>query len=118
MTTSSGLGTGRSKEPLLWAIFSAGGMVMAILAPVLIIVTAYLVPADQVEFGRLHAIFTNPLARLGLFGLAFVTFFHWAHRFRHSLIEMGLKKYAVPIAVLSYLAALAATGFAAAVAFS
>ena len=108
----------RSKEPLAWAIFSAGGMVMAMLAPVLIVVTAYLVPADQVDFGRLHAIFTNPLGRLGLFGLATVTFFHWAHRFRHSLIEMGLKNYAVPISVLSYLTAAAGSVFAAVVAFS
>jgi fumarate reductase subunit D len=93
-------------------------MVMAILAPVLIVVTAYLVPADKVEFGRLHAIFTNPLGRLGLFGLAVITFFHWAHRFRHSLIEMGLKPYAVPIAIASYLTALAGSIFAAVVAFS
>jgi fumarate reductase subunit D len=109
---------GRSREPFFWAIFSAGGMVMAVLAPVLIVVTAYLVPADKVEFGRLHAIFTNPFGRLGLFGLAFVTFFHWAHRFRHSLIEMGLKPLARPVALASYGAALAATGFAAFVAFS
>jgi fumarate reductase subunit D len=108
----------RSKEPVFWALFSAGGMVMALLAPVLIVVTAYLVPADQVEFGRLHAIFTNPLGRLGLFGLAVITFFHWAHRFRHSLIEMGLKSYAVPISVASYLTAVAGSVFAAVVAFS
>jgi fumarate reductase subunit D len=99
-------------------MFSAGGMVMAVLAPVLIVVTAYLVPADKVKFGRLHAIFTNPLGRLGLLALAFVTFFHWAHRFRHSLIEMGLKRYARPIAVGSYLIAAAASAFAAVVAFS
>jgi fumarate reductase subunit D len=108
----------RSREPIFWALFSAGGMVTAVLAPVLIVVTAYLVPADKVSFGRVHAIFTNPLGRLGLLGLAFVTFFHWAHRFRHSLIEMGLKRYALPIAVGSYVTALAATAFAAVVAFS
>ena len=91
---------------------------MALLAPVLIVVTAYLVPADEVEFGRLHAIFTNWIVRLALVGLAFVTFFHWAHRFRHSLIEMGLKKYARQIAVACYGAALAGTAFAVYVAFS
>ena len=108
----------RSKEPFFWALFSAGGMVMAMLAPVLIVVTAYLVPGDEVEFGRLHAIFTNPLGRLGLLALAFVTFFHWAHRFRHSLIEMGLKRYALQVSVASYLTALGASVFAAVVAFS
>lgn len=108
----------RSREPLAWALFSAGGMVLALLAPVLIVVTAYLVPADRVAFGRLHEIFTNPLGRLGLFGLAVVTFFHWAHRFRHSLIEMGLKRYARQISVASYLTAVAGSVFAAVVAFS
>ncbi|MDX6285831.1 MAG: fumarate reductase subunit [Frankiales bacterium] len=108
----------RSSEPLFWSLFSGGGMIMAILAPVLIVVTAYLVPADQVEFGRLHAIFTNFFARLGLIVLAFFTFMHAAHRLRHTLIEIGFKRFAQPIAAGSYLAALAGTVWAAVVAFS
>ena len=108
----------RSTEPFFWSLFSAGGMITAVLAPVLIVTMAYLVPADVVEFDRLHRIFTNPFGRLGLLVLAFFTFMHWAHRFRHTLIEMGLKRFAMPIAVGSYLTALAGTGWAAVVAFS
>ena len=108
----------RSSEPLFWSLFSAGGMIMAVLGPVLIVVGAYLVPADEVTFSRLHAIFTNFFARLGLIVLAFFTFMHGAHRLRHTLIEIGFKRFAQPIAVGSYLAALAGTAFAAVVAFS
>lgn len=107
----------RSQEPLFWSLFSAGGMIAALLAPVLILVTGFLVPANQVGFHRLEQIFTNPLGRLVLFGLAFFIFFHWAHRFRHTLVDAGLERFGMPIAVVCYLAALAGTVWAAVVAF-
>ncbi len=106
----------RSREPLFWSLFSAGGVVTALLLPVLILVTGFLVPAHQVGFERLQAIFTNPLGRLVLFGVAFLTFFHWAHRFRHTLVDLGLERIGLPIAVVCYLAALVGTVWAAVVA--
>jgi fumarate reductase subunit D len=108
----------RSREPLFWSLFSAGGVITALLAPVLIIVTGFLVPAHRVEFNRLEEIFTNPLGRLLLFGVAFLTFFHWAHRFRHTLVDMGLMRFGSPIAVVCYLGALAGTVWAGVVAFT
>jgi len=107
----------RSNEPLFWSLFSAGGVVAAFLAPVLIVLTGFVVPAEEIEFDRLEEIFANPLVRVVLFGLAFLSFFHWAHRFRHTLIDLGLKSLALPIAVVCYLAALAGTVWAATVAF-
>ena len=107
----------RSNEPLFWLLFSAGGVVTALLVPVLIVLTGFVVPAEEIGFDRLEDIFTNPLARIVLFGLAFLTFFHWAHRFRHTLVDVGLKPLALPIAVACYLTALAGTVWAATVAF-
>jgi fumarate reductase subunit D len=49
---------------------------------------------------------TNPIARLVVFGVAFLTFVHWAHRFRHTLIDVGLKGFERYIAVCCYGAAL------------
>ena len=89
----------------------------ALLVPVLIVLTGFVVPAEEIEFDRLDDIFTNVLVRIVLFGLAFLTFFHWAHRFRHILVDIGLKPLALPIAVVSYLTALAGTVWAATVAF-
>lgn len=106
----------RSNEPLFWSLFSAGGMVTALLMPALILVTGFLVPADFIEYRRLEAIATNPLGRLAVFAIAFLTFFHWAHRFRHVLVELGLRRFGMPIAVVCYLAAVAGSTWAGVVA--
>lgn len=108
----------RSSEPLYWSLFSAGGVITALLAPVLIIVIGFLVPGGEVSFHRLHEIFTNPFGRLVVFGLAFFTFFLCAHRVRHTLAEVGLKHFAAPITVTCNLAALAGTIWAGVVAFT
>jgi fumarate reductase subunit D len=93
-------------------------MVMALLAPALIIVTGFLLPAGDVTFGRLHAIVTNPAGRVILFAVAFLTFFHWAHRFRHVLIDVGLRRFSLLLGVGCYSAALAGTVWAAVVVFT
>jgi fumarate reductase subunit D len=108
----------RSNEPFLWSLFSAGGLVTALLTPVLILVSGLLVPTHHVGYGKLHDIFTNPVGRLAVFGLAFLTFFHWAHRFRHVLIDVGLAAFGLPIALACYLLALAASAWAGVVAFT
>jgi fumarate reductase subunit D len=108
----------KSNEPLFWSLFSGGGMLMALLAPALIIVTGFLVPANAVSFARLHAIVTNPVGRVVLFGVAALTFFHWAHRFRHVLIDVGLRRFSLALGFVCYLAALGGTIWAGTVAFT
>jgi fumarate reductase subunit D len=93
-------------------------MLAALLAPVLIIVTGFLVAANDVTFARLHAIVTNPVGRVVLFAVASLTFFHWAHRFRHVLIDVGLRRFSLPLAAACYLAAMAGTIWAGVVAFT
>lgn len=112
-----GTGMRRCNEPLFWSLFGAGGMVTALLAPVLIVVVGFLVPAGEVDFGRLESIVANPLGRLAVLGLAALTFLHAAHRLRHTLIELGLKPLARPIAWVCYLGALAGSVWAGVVAF-
>ncbi|MQA00365.1 MAG: fumarate reductase subunit D [Dehalococcoidia bacterium] len=108
----------RSNEPLFWSLFSAGGVVTALLVPALILVTGFLVPAERVEFGRLEAILSHPVGRLALFGVASLTFIHAAHRLRHVLVDMGLRRFRGPIAVAAYLAAIGGAAWAATVAFA
>ena len=107
----------RSNEPLSWSIFSAGGVVTALLLPVLIVLTGFVLPAQGIDFNRLEDIFTNVLVRLVLFGLGSLTFLVWAHRFRHTLVDIGLQALAAPISVACYLAAVAGSAWAATVAF-
>ena len=107
----------RSNEPLFWSLFSAGGMLAALVAPALIVVTAFLVSTNQVSFAHLHAIVSNPIIKVVLFAVASLTFFHWGHRFRHVLIDLGLRRFGQALAVACYLAALAGTVWAAVVVF-
>ena len=100
-----------SNEPFFWAMFSAGGVIIALLMPVLIIITGFVVPAGGVDFDRLDALFGDgdlssgaPLVRLIIFGVAFFTFMHAAHRIRHTLKDLGLRSIATPLAVVCYLA--------------
>ena len=102
-----------SNEPLVWAIFSAGGVVLALVAPALIVLTGFVVPAEEVSFERLFDIFGSPFVRLILFGMALLTFFHAAHRLRHTVMDLGLRSAAVSVAVISYGIAIAGVIWAA-----
>jgi fumarate reductase subunit D len=108
----------KSNEAFFWSLFSVGGTITALLLPVLIVVTGFLVPSHQVAFHRLHEIFSNPFGRIILFGLALFTFFLCAQRLRKTLVDVGLRSIAIPINLVFNLAALAATVWAGVVAFT
>lgn len=108
----------KSNEPLFWSLFSAGGMLTALLTPAMIVVTGFLVAANDVSFARLHDVVTNPIGKVVLFALASLTFFHWAHRFRHVLIDIGLRRLSFVLAVACYVAALGGTVWAGLVVFA
>src|ERR1700740_2960217 len=108
----------RSNEPLFWSLFSAGGMLTAPLAPAVILVTGFLVAANDISFSRIHSLFTNVLGRLVLFAFATLTFLHWAHRSRHLLVDLGLRRFHGPLAIVFYGAAAAGTVVAGVVVFT
>ena len=111
----------RSNEPFWWSLFAAGGMVAAMLVPVHLLVTFLLVPAGVVKapsYQTLHDLFSHPVARVYLGVLLSLPLFHWAHRFRFTLVDMGLRRAGTVLAVLFYGAAIAGTGFAVAAVLS
>jgi fumarate reductase subunit D len=99
----------KSNEPFVWSLFGAGGMVAALFTPICIIITAILVPLGLIPAVDLFALFGKILVRLFLFVLISLSLFHWAHRFRFTLVDLGLKAVKVPIALVCYVAALAGT---------
>jgi fumarate reductase subunit D len=103
----------KSNEPFWWTLFGAGGMVAALFLPVTLVITSVLVIANVVDAGRLHGLFSNPLVRLYLFVLISLPLFHWAHRFRFTLVDLGLKAAKGPIALLCYASAIAGSVIAA-----
>jgi fumarate reductase subunit D len=106
-----------SNEPLFWSLFSGGGMLSALVAPALILVTGLLLPAGAVDFERMHDVLTNPLGRLVLFGICALTFAHAAHRLRHTLVDLGMKPMATQVAIASYAVGALLSIWAAVVAF-
>lgn len=99
-----------SSEPFFWALFSAGGVVTAFIMPVLIVITGFVLPSDEITFAHLDQVFSHVIVRLVIFVVASLTFMHWANRFRHTLNDMGMaKSLFAPVSVLTYIVAFAGT---------
>lgn len=80
----------RSAEPLLWLLFSAGGVLAALLLPGIIALFALAFPLGWLappEHAQLLALLRNPITRVVLFFLCMLSLFHWAHRFRYTLYD-------------------------------
>lgn len=80
----------RSIVPLLWLLFSAGGMTSAMLMPALLLMFGFVFPLGwmtEPDHSRLAAIVLHPITRLALFGIMMVCLFHWAHRFKYTLYD-------------------------------
>jgi fumarate reductase subunit D len=92
----------KSNEPFWWALFGAGGMIAALFLPITILITSVLVLAHVVTPEDLRVLFTKPLVRVYLFVVISLPLFHWAHRFRFTLVDLGLKAIKGPVAVLCY----------------
>jgi len=80
----------RPIEPGLWLLFSAGGVLAALLLPVLVLLFGVLFPLgwlSRPDYGHLHDVVGNPLTRLVLFFLCMLGLFHGGHRFRYTLYD-------------------------------
>jgi len=80
-------------EPLLWLLFSAGGVMAALFLPALLFLFALAMPLGWIDVpqrGRLLGLVGHPLVSLVLFGVFVLSLFHWAQRFRYTLFD-GLK---------------------------
>jgi fumarate reductase subunit D len=92
-------------EPLWWALFGAGGFVAALLLPIHILLNGVLwsaLPGDTTATARILNIVTNPIVKLYLLALVALPLFHWAHRFRYFLFDLGLHGGRMAIAVICY----------------
>jgi fumarate reductase subunit D len=106
----------RSREPLLWALFTGGGTIAALFLPALAFVLWVAAPLgwlETVPYPELRDLVGHPLVRLFLFALVTLSLFHWAHRFRYTLYD-GLQLYHLNklIAILTYGVASALTAVA------
>jgi fumarate reductase subunit D len=75
-----------------WFMFAQGGVLAAVLLPVHIVLQGILDPLGVVRVVRPDdlAILGNPLVKLYLLVLIAVPFFHFAHRLRYLLVDLGV----------------------------
>ncbi len=78
--------------PLFWLLFAGGGTASAMLLPVMAFITGIAVPAGWVTSEELLSLLRNPVTRIALFGLVLLFLFHWAHRFRYALVDLGMRR--------------------------
>jgi fumarate reductase subunit D len=97
--------TKRRVEPLVWLMFSAGGVLAAVFLPILILLFGLAFPLgwlDPPDRGHLLAVVTNPLTFVVLLGLFVLMLVHSAHRFRYTLYDGLQIKKKRTVAVLCY----------------
>ena len=80
----------RPVEPLLWLLFSAGGVVAAMLLPSLLFLFGLAFPLgwfSPPNHEHLLVLLRHPLTRVVFFVLCMLSLFHGAHRFRYTLYD-------------------------------
>jgi fumarate reductase subunit D len=98
-----------------WFMFSQGGLFVAVLLPVHILVQGILGPLGIVRVVDRHydtwiSILGNPIVKLYLLVLISLPFFHFAHRLRYLLVDLGVPAAkTLPAQVIFYGGAVAVT---------
>jgi fumarate reductase subunit D len=87
----------RSNRPIFWSLFGAGGMLSALVGPMLIFITGIAVPLglvlsrDTMSYQRTLAFAQNGFGKLVIFAVIGLFLFHGLHRIYHCLHEVGLQ---------------------------
>jgi len=98
-------------------MFAQGGVIAAILIPVHVLVQGILGPLKVVPVVDQHydtwiSILANPIVKLYLLVLIAFPFFHFAHRLRYLLVDLGVPAAkSVPAQVIFYGGAVLVTLF-------
>jgi fumarate reductase subunit D len=86
----------RSNAPIFWALFGAGGMLSALLGPMLVFITGIavplglLLPADTMSYPKMLAFAQNWIGKGFIFAIIALFLWHAAHRLFHSLHDVGI----------------------------
>ena len=86
----------RSHEPIFWSLFGAGGVLSALLAPILIFITGIIapigvwMPPQALDYARVLVFAQHWLGKLLLLAVISLFLFHAAHRIYHGLHDVGV----------------------------
>lgn len=80
----------RQLEPLAWLLFSAGGVLAALVLPVLVFLFGLAFPLGwiaQPDYVHLVVLVRPVPVRLAIWIFCVLSLLHWAHRFRYTLYD-------------------------------
>jgi fumarate reductase subunit D len=97
--------TRRRIEPIVWLLFSGGGVLAAVLLPSLAVLFGLALPLgwlDPPDHAHLLAVVGHPVTAVVLLGAFVLMLVHSAHRFRYTLYDGLQIKKKRTVAVLCY----------------
>lgn len=87
----------RSNAPIFWSLFGAGGLLSALIGPMLVLITGiavplgFLLPRDLMSYPHMLAFAQHWAGKAFVFAVVSLFLWHGAHRIFHSLHDLGLK---------------------------
>jgi fumarate reductase subunit D len=106
----------RSHEPIFWGLFGAGGMLAALITPVMILITGLLIPlgimdSDSLSYEKVYGFASSWYGGIILFVLIALPLWHTLHRIFHGLHDLGVSRGRDVQQVICYGFAFAVTVF-------
>lgn len=86
----------RSHEPVFWSLFGAGGMLSALVAPILILITGIIAPAgvwmppQALAYSRVLGFAQHWFGKLLILAVISLFLFHAVHRVYKGLHDIGV----------------------------
>ena len=86
----------RSNKPIFWSLFGAGGMLAALVGPMLVLITGLLIPlglllpTGTMSYDRMCAFAQNAFGKAALVVVISLFLFHGCHRLYHCLHDVGV----------------------------
>lgn len=85
----------RSNKPVFWSLFGAGGMLAALVGPMLVFITGIAIPAgllprETMRYENVLALAQNGLGKIAILLVISLFLFHGMHRLYHTLHDFGV----------------------------
>ena len=86
----------RSHEPIFWSLFGAGGVLSALIAPILIFITGIIAPIglwmphESLDYARVLGFAQHWFGKLLILAVISLFLFHAVHRIYHGLHDLGV----------------------------
>jgi fumarate reductase subunit D len=95
----------RSHEPIFWSLFGAGGVLSALIAPILIFITGIIAPIglwmphESLDYARVLGFAQHWFGKLLILAVISLFLFHAVHRIYHGLHDLGVHAGTAAMAV-------------------